>query len=333
MSESRSKSKLQKKDGVAPLGPLALHHGGKLDDVELAWRLVGQPGSPTVLAMGGISAHRQTHSDVGEAPGWWQGVVGEGCALDTTRLQVLSFDYLGGWGESSAPTLDQAWPAISPFDQAELIARLLKALNISSLRAIVGASYGGMVALAFAQRFPEQVAELAVISAAERTHPMATAWRSVQRNLVRFALRHGKEAEGLQLARALAMSTYRSPEEFAQRFSGPARFEQGIARFPVEDYLLARGADYSTRYSAASFLCLSQSIDLHQVDASRISVPTRALAVIEDQLVPIDDMRRLCAKLPNVQLREMSSYYGHDAFLKESDTLQDWLQPLTGDVT
>ncbi len=333
MSESSSKSKLQKTEGVAPLGPLALYHGGELRDVKLAWRLVGPPGAPVVVAMGGISAHRETHTETRESTGWWQGVVGEGCALDTTRLQILSLDYLGGSGESSAPALGQDWPAISPFDQAELLARLLKETNVPSLRAIVGASYGGMVALAFAQRFPKQVAELAVISAAERTHPMATAWRSVQRNLVRFALRHGQEAEGLQLARALAMSTYRSPEEFAQRFSGPPRFEQGIARFPVEDYLLARGADYSTRYSAASFLCLSQSIDLHQVDASSISVPTRALAVIEDQLVPIDDMRRLCANLPSAQLREISSHYGHDAFLKEYDTLQDWLQPLTGDVS
>lgn len=332
MSASSSESKLQIKEGVAALGSLALHHGGELHEIQLAWRLVGRPSSPVVVAMGGISAHRQTHAATGEAPGWWQGVVGEGCALDTRRLQILSFDYLGGSGQSSTPTSDTDWPAIAPFDQAELLARLLNAMNIPALRAIVGASYGGMVALAFGQRFPEQVAELAVISAAERTHPMATAWRSVQRNLVRFALRHHNEAEGLQLARALAMSTYRSPEEFAQRFSGPARFEQGIARFPVEDYLLARGADYSTRYSAASFLCLSQSIDLHQVDASRIVVPTRALAVLEDQLVPLDDMRRLCGKMPSAQLREISSHYGHDAFLKEYATLQDWLKPLTGDV-
>lgn len=319
-------------DSRITLEPLALHHGGIVPAAEVAWRLCGPPQAPMVVALGGISAHRRTHALNGETAGWWQGMVGEGAALDTLRFRVLSFDYLGGWGESTAPQVDQPLPAISPFDQAEVLHRLLAQLRVPRLRAIVGASYGGMVALAFGQRYPQEVAELAVISAAERTHPMATAWRSVQRDTVRFALSEGKGAEGLKLARALAMSTYRSPAEFAARFSAAPRFEAGVARFPVEDYLRARGAHYAEQYSPASFLCLSESIDLHAVDATSIAVPTRALGVREDQLVPITDMRALCARMPQAQLQEISSLYGHDAFLKEFETLREWLQPLTGDI-
>jgi homoserine O-acetyltransferase len=326
----RSES-LQCIESVTSFDRLALHHGGVIEAPRLAWRLYGAPESPVVVALGGISAHRRTCAPGTEAPGWWQGMVGEGCALDTLRCRVLSFDYLGGFGESTAPTLDAPLPAISPFDQAELLQRLLRTLEIPQLCAIVGASYGGMVALAFGQRFPESVARLGVISAADRTHPMATAWRSVQRNMVRLALRRGAGADGMQLARALAMSTYRTPAEFAARFSGAPRFESGQVRFPVEDYLLARGERYAEQYSAASFLCLSESIDLHQVEPAQIAVPVRALGVREDQLVPIEDMRVMCQALPHAELQEISSLYGHDAFLKETTSLHAWMQPLLGE--
>src|SRR5690606_16111679 len=120
--------------------------------------------------------------------------------------------------------------------------RLLNHLGIKALRAIAGGSYGGMVALAFGERYPERVAHLLVIGASDRAHPMATAWRSVQRHIVRFALERGDPAAGLKLARALAMSTYRSSEEFAARFAGEALIREGRFVFPVEEYLYARGA-------------------------------------------------------------------------------------------
>jgi len=179
-----------------------------------------------------------------------------------------------------------------------------------------------MVALAFGERYPERVAQLIVISAADRTHPLATGWRSVQRRIVRLALEEDRAEEGMQLARALAMTTYRSAEEFAARFdSEPARQDSGRFVFPVEGYLLSRGADYAARHRAQTFLTLSESIDLHRVDATRIFVPVAAIAVREDQLVPLADMRALVARLPRARLHEISSFFGHDAFLKEGDQL------------
>jgi homoserine O-acetyltransferase len=194
-------------------------------------------------------------------------------------------------------------------------------LGISSLRAIAGASYGGMVALAFGERYPDRVAHLLVISAADRAHPMASAWRVVQRRIVKFAIETGNAAQGLELARALAMATYRSPEEFAARFAGGARREGEKFVLPVEEYLFARGAEYAKSYRPDSFVCLSESIDLHRVDATRIFAPVTAVAVREDQLVPLGDMRAMVARLPNAELHEISSVYGHDAFLKENRRL------------
>ena len=103
--------------------------------------------------------------------------------------------------------------------------------------------------------------------------------------------------------------------------------------FPVEEYLFARGREYAARYNPESFVCLSESIDLHSVDATRINVPTDVVAVREDQLVPLADMRALAARLPNAHFHELSSLHGHDAFLKEAEQLKPIFVALAGDAT
>ena len=316
--------------GIA--GDFPLHHGGRLQEARIAWRLAGAANAPVVCALGGISAHRRVCLTEDPRDSWWSEAVGPQCALDTGSFRVLSFDYLGGSGESSgprsasAPTAGAApaadFPAISSYDQAEALRRLLEHLGIRALAAIVGASYGGMVALAFGERYPERVGRLVVIGAADRAHPLATAWRSVQRAAVRFAAGCGRPEEGLKLARALGMATYRSGEEFAARFAGPAVRDGRRFVFPVEEYLFARGRDYAARYCAESYLALSESIDLHRVEAARIFVPTTVIAVREDQLVPLADARALAARLPSGSVHEISSIYGHDAFLKEPQQLR-----------
>ena len=311
------------REGVVELAaPFALHHGGELGAARLGWRLAGDARLPVVVALGGISAHRRVFDDSEPRAGWWHEVAGPGRALDTTRCCVLGIDYLGGSGESSKPPAAEVPLSISSRDQAEALRGLLDHLGLGRIRAILGASYGGMVALAFGERYPERVGRLLVISAADRAHPMATAWRCVQRRTVRFAAQQGCAGGGLELARALAMTTYRSPEEFRARFGAPPTRVNGRFVFSVEEYLFARGRDYAARVRADEFLCLSESIDLHEVDGRCIRVPTTVIAVREDQLVPIADMRALVARLPEAQLHEISSPHGHDAFLKEGGQLR-----------
>jgi homoserine O-acetyltransferase len=313
---------IQVREGILAVpGQLALHFGGSLDSVSIAWRLVGPAGAPVVVALGGISASRRVWIPDEPRGGWWHEIVGPGLALDPRRFRILSFDFLGASADSTGPRDGVAFPPVSAYDQAELLLRLLNHLGISSLRAIAGASYGGMVALAFGERFPDRVAHLVVISAADRAHPMASAWRVVQRRIVKHAMEAGTPAQGLELARALAMATYRSPEEFAARFAGAPRKDGEAFVLPVEEYLFARGAEYAKSYRPESFICLSESIDLHRVDATRIFVPVTAVAVREDQLVPLGDVRAMVARLPNAELHEISSVYGHDAFLKENRRL------------
>jgi len=247
--------------------------------------------------------------------------------VDSTRFRVLGLDYLGGLGLSSTPDGAARFPPVSSFDQAEVLRQVVLHLGLGSLHAIVGASYGGMVALSFAARYPALSARIVVVSAADRPQVLSTAWRSVQRQIVREAIARGDGPSGLKLARALAMATYRSQTEFAMRFSGPPVRDTERFRFPVEGYLFARGDDYVQKYRAESFLALSESIDLHVVDAAQVRTPATLIAVREDQLVPFGDMQTLAARLGGpARLVEINSIFGHDAFLKESAVLNPILQ-------
>ncbi|MCG8461216.1 MAG: alpha/beta fold hydrolase [Holophagales bacterium] len=351
--------------------PLPLHHGGRLERPRLAYELVGPPNAPVVAALGGISAGRhvagaddtEDGDPAGQGDGWWAGLVGPGKAVDTRQFRVLSFDWLGGDGGSTGPrqiqehqirerqtreqqtreqqTREQrtrsdpadarSFPCVDTRDQARALAELLGHLEIPRLATFLGASYGGMVALAFAAVFPHLVERLVVISAADRPHPRSTAWRSVQRRIVHLASAWGSGHDGLALSRALAMVTYRSSRELEQRFDGPPRLEDGEFRFPVDDYLDARGADFAARFHPAAFVTLSRSIDLHRVDATRTDVPTTLVAITSDQLVPLRGLRRLAADLRgSCHLEELDSLYGHDAFLKEFARLTPIVQRSLG---
>jgi homoserine O-acetyltransferase len=311
-------------DGVLDLPqPWRLHHGDVLATPRIAYRLAGPANAPVVAVLGGISAHR-----ILSAPqGWWPGIVGPNLGIDTTQYRVLGIDYLGGLGLSSTPDGKSAFPPLSSVDQADVLHRVVENLALGSLHAIVGASYGGMVALSFAVRHPAAVQRIVVLSAADRSQVLSTAWRSVQRQIVREAIARGDGPSGLKLARALAMATYRSQAEFALRFAGPAVRAADRFRFPVEAYLFARGDDYVQKYRAESFLALSESIDLHRVDATQVRTPATLIAVREDQLVPFADMQSLAARLAGpTRLVAVNSIFGHDAFLKESAVLNPLLK-------
>lgn len=319
-SSGLTPSGAQVRDEVLTLSaPFRLYFGDELQGAHVAFRLEGPAEAPVVVALGGISAHRKVTEP---GVGWWSGVAGPGLGIDTQRYRVLGIDYIGSGGASSGPAMGAQFPPISAFDQANALHEILRHLGLKSFHAIVGASYGGMVALAFAARYPKLVNRVVVLSASDKAHPLSTAWRSVQRQIVREAVARGDGAAGLKLARALAMATYRSSTEFVLRFSGAPVRGTDRFRFPVEEYLFARGDDYVQKYRAESFLCLSESIDLHAVDAALIDTAATLIAVHEDQLVPFADMESLAKRLKGPsQLVAMNSVFGHDAFLKEGAAL------------
>jgi homoserine O-acetyltransferase len=126
------------------------------------------------------------------------------------------------------------------------------------------------------------------------------------------------EAQGLALARQLAMLSYRTPAEFAERFDAEPTLVHGRLRVAAEDYLEHCAATWVARTSPTAFLRLSESIDLHRVDPRTVTVPTTVIAIAEDRLVPLEDLFALAELLPQGEIRVLRSKFGHDAFLTET---------------
>ena len=319
-------------EGFAPLpDDLLLEYGGRVVEGRIAYRLSGIPGAPVVGVLGGISADRVVSAQERDAGrGWWEWMVGIDRSLDTRVHQVLSIDYLFGPGESSGAVVREVGaagaseevsiPLVTPRDQARTLAAVTDALELGPLCGLIGASYGGAVALAFAATYPEKLLRACVIGAADRSHPLATALRVVQRRIVQRAVEVGDEAGGVALARVLAMATYRSDVEFEQRFSGsPAITGEGV-RFPVEDYLDHHGQSFANRFTSDQFLCLSQSSDLHVIDVEQIPIPVTLVSTDPDFLAPRWQMEDLARRMGDLhQLVTVSSIHGHDAFLTDEE--------------
>ncbi len=317
-------------DVLTDLGPLVLDSGDCIDNLQIAFEAVGPQDAPAVFVMGGISATRHAGShEAAESPGWWQAIVGPDKALDTRQLNVIGMDFLGGNGLTTGPRNSPDWPrVITPGDQAACVARLLDRLKISSLKGFVGASYGGMVALEFGRRFPRQCGLMAILGAAHRPPALATALRSVQREAVRVCARLGDSGAGMRLSRALGMSTYRSNREFEQRF-GRRPLAGEPASFEVDKYLFSRGDVFANEFHPDAYLTLSTSIDCLDCAPEEISVPGALLAFQDDFVAPASLIRELQERLPGPsELTEIPTLFGHDAFLKESDAVSQWLSGL-----
>ena len=261
------------------------------------YEIVGPSDAPVVVALGGISATRHVTD-------WWGALAAPGGCIDLDRFRVLGVEYVDG-GASREGLSERV---VTTHDQADALTIALDALGIDTIHTLVGASYGGMVGLAFAERHPTRVRQLVAISAPARAHPMAVALRSVQRQIVALAIDAGRPAEGLALARQLAVTTYRTAEEFGERFDVES----------VQRYLRHQGEKFARRFTTARFLALSLSLDLHAVDPGRITTPTVLVAARGDTIVPIEQMRELADTLAGPSsLHVTQTFTGHDAFLAE----------------
>jgi homoserine O-acetyltransferase len=284
-------------------------------DVGLTHELVGAAHAPVMLALGGISANHHVVSHAGDAsPGWWERLGGPGRPFDLATRQLLGVELGdGGRAHDGRPAT-----VVTTHDQAAAIVDLLDDLGIDRLDAVIGASYGGMVALALAERWPERVQRLVVISAAHETHPMATALRVAQRQVVELGLATGRAAECMAIARGIAMTTYRTTREFDGRFElTPTPTERG-AEFDVERYLRRAGERFAERMRPERFLALSLSADLHRVTPERILVRSTVIAAQGDTLVPPGQLRTLARRLPRLDaFMSLRTRFGHDAFLTE----------------
>ncbi len=303
------------------LGTYTLDRGCSLPDDVVRGRVYGNPDGPALVVLGGISATRfvsdgSPSAKKGYNRGWWSRLVREGGAIDLNKFKVIGYDFAPNNGGLNCPE------TITTTDQARRLKALLDSQGVSHIAALIGSSYGGMCGLAFARDYPDMIGQLCVIGAAHRPYPIGVGWRGIQRRIVRLGLDAGNPETGLKLARELAMTTYRTPEEFAHRFDLAETTTDPI-QFDICNYLGSRGDVFAGNMDARRFLALSESVDLHRVEPEAISTPTLLMTAISDQLAPLTDMRELRDRLSGPsELYTFTSLYGHDAFLKEYDAME-----------
>lgn len=280
---------------------------------------VGNAAGPVIVVLGGISGNRMVCRRPGGGAGWWPGLVGSGRAVDPAAHLVVGLDFAADRTGRQAP---------STADQARFLQAALQAIGTNRADVIIGASYGGMVALAFAELFPDEVGKLVVISGGAEPHPAATAARELQRRVVALGLQSGSGDEALAIARGMAMLTYRTADEFADRFTGGIDQPGSLTASAPGGYLRRRGRDFLNVMSPERFLSLSASIDRHLVDPARIGCPVLLVGATSDQLVPQSQMQALAAALAGrTELHLRPCLYGHDMFLKEAEAIGRLVEP------
>ena len=291
------------------------------DEAAVRFEIVGPRGAPVIAVLGGISASKHVTSSASDpSPGWWEDVVGPGRAIDTREFRVLGIDYVAS-GKGTAP--------VTTIDQAEVLAAALDQSGVRSLHAVVGASYGGMVALAFGARFASRARRLIVISAAHESDPIATALRHLQRRVVALGREVGRERDGLAIARGIAMTSYLTARHFDERLTGSDRDDSRLVERQIGSYLKKRGEQFAELWTPERYNALSLSLDLHKIRPEDVTVPTTVIAVSADRLVPVAQSRELAQRLGGPsQLIEIDSSLGHDAFLGDSSRISPFVNEL-----
>ncbi|MDT9597357.1 alpha/beta fold hydrolase [Sphingosinicella rhizophila] len=304
-----------------PLRSLAGEAAARLPS-EVNACVTGPAGAPLLVVLGGISGTAAVAYRPDGTPGWWHCIFRDGGPVDAGRYRIMGIDFAADESGGFAP---------DTYEQSAIIADALAALGEEEAFAIIGASYGGMVALAYAERFKPRSTRLAIISAGACPHPMATAARSLQRQVVALGMRQGVGGEALAIARGMGMLTYRTAREFGERFEGGIESCEPVSASAPRRYLDARGRAFAEVTAPGRFLSLSASIDRHRVDPRAIRAPALVIGVEEDQVVPPAQMEALAGTLGGeTQLHIIKSLYGHDAFLKEPEIIggliASWLE-------
>jgi len=342
--------------------PFAMHRGGQLMQPTIAYETWGTPvgrGDNAILLFTGLSPSAHAASSPGDpSRGWWEYMIGPGKPIDTDRFFVICINSLGScFGSTGPASIDPGtgrpyrieFPLLSVEDIVTAARSACAALGIDQFHTVAGCSLGGMDVLAYAAMYPGTYRNLISISAAVHATPFAIGIRSLQREMIRSDPAweggwYGDDAgpkEGMRLARKLGVMSYRSGEEWLERF-GRSRIPEteragGVPlgpEFEIESYLEYNARRFIGTFDANCYLYLSHAMDLfdladHGDGAVETAVQAidarRALVagVTTDWLFPVAQQREIGALLDgagvDVALHELESIQGHDSFLIDEE--------------
>ena len=337
--------------------PLPLRSGASLADYRLVYETYGELNtakSNAVLVCHALNAsHHIAGTYADQSTGWWDNLIGPGKPLDTRRFFVIGVNNLGSCFGSTGPThtnpaTGQPWgadfPVVTVEDWVDAQARLLDALGIERLAAVLGGSLGGMQALSWTLRHPQRVGECIAVATAPNLSTQNIAFNEVARRAIitdpdfhgGHFYRHAViPRRGLQVARMIGHITYLSDDSMEAKFGREMRApELGYStldvEFEIESYLRYQGEKFSDYFDANTYLLITRALDYfdpardHGGDlaaafaAARHSRFTLVSFTTDWRFAPARSREIVKALVDNriaVSYAEIAAPHGHDAFL------------------
>src|SRR3954451_24496989 len=270
--------------------PLALQSGASIRGYSLAYETYGTLNADRSNAVLVCHALNASHHVAGVYPGqensegWWDTMIGPGKPVDTDRFFVIGVNNLGSCFGSTGPMhanpdtgriYGADFPVVTVEDWVNAQARLLDALGITQLAAVMGGSLGGMQALSWTLQYPERVRHAVVVASAPNLNAENIAFNEVARRAIvtdpDFNGGHFYELgvipkRGLRIARMIGHITYQSDDVMASKFgrlirNGDYAYSTQDIEFEIESYLRHQGDKFSDYFDANTYLLITRALD------------------------------------------------------------------------
>ncbi len=339
--------------------PLPLQSGAELRDYTLVYETYGQLNhnkSNAVLVCHALNASHHvagTYEGQDNSTGWWDNLIGPGKPLDTDRFFVIGINNPGSCFGSTGPASTNPatgqpygsdFPVVTVEDWVDAQARLVSALGIEQLAAVVGGSLGGMQALAWTLRFPERLRHCVAVATAPNLSAQNIAFNEVARRaIITDPDFHGGHYQahgvvpkrGLRVARMIGHITYLSDDSMEKKFGRELReselgYSTQDTEFQIESYLRYQGDKFSEYFDANTYLLITRALDYfdparaHGGDLAKafaVAAAKRFLLVsftTDWRFAPARSRELVKALVDNriaVSYAEIAAPHGHDAFL------------------
>jgi len=303
---------------------------GKTITPKLSYQTFGKAlhSAPIILVNHALTGNSNV---VGE-DGWWNDIIGDDKCIDTNDYTILAFNILGNGYDNIAENCIENYKDFTARDIAKLFALAIEQLEIDNLFAVIGGSVGGGIAWELAALKPKLIQHLI---------PIATDWKSTDWVIANCHIQDAilnNSSQPLVDARMHAMTLYRTPESLTQKFD---RTKKNDTLYNIESWLSYHGNALDNRFQLAAYKLMNQilrTIDItrNRTDflevASKIEGDIHIITINSDLFFKADENWNTYVDLKgvkdNVNIHEIKSVHGHDAFLIEFDQLARFLKPI-----